>query len=132
MPPDKRGLQDMRRVMQLSNLVELLKNSAITITNVQCEAKACVDITETNSIKPEKFKESVEFLNEATLFRDAIDFYYEFTGDNSLRIQCGMKNIYMEEYYYVDCVISNYISAKDIDSKLRETIFDKIDKEIAV
>lgn len=119
----------MRQVARLSNLVELLENGTITITNVQREATASVDITETNSITPEKFKKSVESLNEAILFRDAIDFYYEFTDDNSLRIQCGMKNIYMEKYYYVDCAISDYIYTKDIDSKLSETIFDKMDKK---
>lgn len=122
----------MRRITRLSNLIKLLKNNAITIFNVKCETKASADITETGNITPDKFMESVEFLSESVLFRDAIDFYYEFTGDNSFHIQCGMKNIYMEEYYRVECVICDGISVNEVDSKLRETIFDKIDKEIVV
>lgn len=122
----------MRRITQVSNLVKLLKNNAITIFNVKCETKASADITETGNITPDKFMESVEFLSESVLFRDAIDFYYDFVNDNILRIECGMKNIYMEEYYRVECVICDGVSVNEIDSKLRETLFGKSDKKIAV
>ena len=39
----------------------------------------------------------------------------------------GMKNIYMEEYYRVECSVYDGVSAKEVDRKLRETIFDKMD-----
>ena len=76
-------------------------------------------------------KESIQFMNE-TIFKDAIDFFYEFTDTSNILIECGMKNIYMEEYYRVECSVGNGVSAKEIDKKLRETIFDRMDKKLAV
>jgi len=76
--------------------------------------------------------ESLEYLNESKLFKDGIDFYYEFMSNSSIRIECGMKNPYLDEYFYADCAIKDGISTKDIESKLRETIFDRMDEKIAV
>lgn len=121
-----------KRITDISNLLELIENNTITVTSVQCKTKAFANITETDDVEPEKFVESIQYLNEATLFRDGIDFFYEFTGKNSIRIECGMKNLYMDEYFYTDCVIKNGVTVTDVETKLRETIFDKIDGKIAV
>ena len=43
-----------------------------------------------------------------------------------------MKNIYMEEFYRVECSVCDGISAKEVDKKLRETIFDRTDEKLAV
>lgn len=120
-----------RRIVDISNLVEAIEKEMISVTSVENKTKISVDITETNPITSEKFIESVQFLNK-TIFKDAIDFYYEFTGENSVLIECGMKNIYMEEYYRVECVISDGISIDDVNKKFRETIFDRMDKKSAV
>ncbi len=72
----------------------------------------------------------MEYLNESKLFKDAVDFCYEFTGQNSLRIECGMKKPYLDEYFYADCVIQNGTSTKDVEAKLRETIFHKMDEKM--
>ena len=114
-----------------ANLVEAIENKMISIDSVECNTKFSADITETSQITPEKFIESIQFLNE-TIFKDAIDFYYEFTGANSILIECGMKNQFMEEYYRVECSVCDGISAKEVDKKLRETVFDRMDKKIAV
>lgn len=119
-----------RRITQLSNLVELIENGTITIVGVENKVKAFCDITETEQITPEKFVESIQYLNEATLFRDGIDFFYEFTGKNSIRIECGMKNLYMDEYFYADCTLKDGVSVTDVEEKLRETVFHKFDKRI--
>lgn len=120
-----------KRIVDISNLVDAIENNMISIGSVENKTKISVDITETNPITSEKFIESVRFLNK-TIFKDAIDFYYEFTGRNSVLIECGMKNIYMEEYYRVECVISDDISIDDVNKKFRETIFDRMDKKLTV
>ena len=40
--------------------------------------------------------------------------------------------MFMEEYYCVACSICNGVSAKEVNKKLRETIFDRMDKKLAV
>ena len=120
-----------RRILDISNLVEVVENKMISVDSVECKTKFSADITETNQITPNKFIESIQFLNE-TIFKDAIDFFYEFTSTNSILIECGMKNIYMEEYYRVKCSVCDGVSAKEVDKKLRETIFDRVDKKLAV
>ena len=120
-----------RRIVDISNLVEAIENKMISVDSVENKTKISVDITETNLITSEKFIESVQFLNK-TIFKDSIDFYYEFTGKNNVLIECGMKNIYMEEYYRVECSVGNGVSVDDVNKKFRETIFDRMDKKLAV
>lgn len=120
-----------RRILDVSNLVEAIENNMISVVIVNNKVKACSDITETDSITPEKFIESLQYLNEATLFRNAVDFYYEFTGKNGIHIECAMKNPYLDEYFYVECVIKDGFSIDDIDKKFKETIFDKINEKLA-
>lgn len=120
-----------RRILLLSDLIEIIENKMISIDNIECNVKFSGDITETDQIAPEKFIKSIQFLNE-TIFRDSVDFFYEFTGENSILIECGMKNMFMEEYYRVRCSVCDGVSAKEVDKKLRETIFDRVDKKIAV
>lgn len=120
-----------RRIVEVSNLVDAIENNMISIGSVENKIKISIEITETNQITPEKFIESIQFLNE-TIFKDAIDFFYEFTGTNNILIECGMKNIYMEEYYRVKCSVCDGVSTKEVDKKLRETIFDRMDKKLAV
>ncbi len=120
-----------KRIADISNLLELLENNTLKLTNVQCKTKAFADITETDNVTPTDFIESLEYLNESKLFKDAVDFCYEFTGRNGIRVECGMKNLYMDEYFYADCVIQNGTSIKDIESNLRETIFDRMDGRIS-
>lgn len=119
-----------KRITSISNLLELIENNTITVTNVQCKTKAFADITETDNVEPEKFVESIQHLNDATLFRDGIDFFYKFTSNNNIRIECAMKNPYMDEYFYADCVIKDGVSVTDVETKLRETIFHKMDGKI--
>ena len=120
-----------RRITDVSNLVEVVENKMISVDSVECKTKFSADMTETNQITPNKFIESIQFMNE-TIFKDAIDFFYEFTDTNKILIECGMKNIYMEEYYRVKCSVYDGVSAKEVDKKLRETIFDRMDKKLAV
>jgi galactose-1-phosphate uridylyltransferase len=120
-----------RRITDVSNLVEVVENKMISVDSVECKTKFSADITEIGQITPEKFIESIQFLNK-TIFKDAIDFYYEFTRKNNVLIECGMKNIYMEEFYRVECSVCDGVSKKEVDAKLRETIFDRMDKKIAV
>lgn len=120
-----------RRILLLSDLTEVIERKMISVDSIECDTKFSSDITETNQIAPEKFIESIQFLNE-TIFKDLIDFFYEVTGTNSILIECGMKNQFMEEYYRVECSACNGVSAKEVDKKLRETIFDRMDKKLAV
>lgn len=120
-----------RQILDVSNLVEAIEKEMISVASVENKTKISVDITETSQITPEKYIESIQFLNK-TIFKDAIDFYYEFTGKNSVLIECGMKNIYMEEYYRVECSVGNGVSIDDVNKKFRETIFDRMNKKLAV
>lgn len=120
-----------KRIVDIFNLVDAIENNMISVVSVENKTKISSDITETNLITSEKFIESVRFLNK-TIFKDSIDFYYEFTGKNSVLIEYEMKNIYMEEYYRVECVISDGFSTDDVNKKFRETIFDRMDKKLAV
>ena len=121
-----------RRILDVSNLVELIEKGTITVTKVENKIKACSHITETDNVTPEKFIESIQYLNEAKLFRNGIDFYYEFIGRNGVHIECAMKNPYLDEYFYVECEIKDGFSIEDIDKKFKETIFDRMDRKIAV
>ncbi len=121
-----------RQIASISNLLELIENGTIKITNVQCKTKAFADVAETDNVTTTDFIESLEYLNESKLFKDAVDFYYEFTNNNGIRIECGLKSPYLDEYFYADCVIQNGVSIEDVESKLRETIFHKMDEKIAV
>jgi len=121
----------IKRIANISNLLELIGKNVVAITTVQCKTKAFADIKETNQVTPEKFIESIQYLNESSLFKDAVDFFYEFTGRNNICIECGMKNAFLDEYFYVDCVIKDG-AIKDVETKLRETIFDRMDEKIAV
>lgn len=107
-----------RRILDVSNLVEAIENKMISIDSVECKTKFSADITETNQIAPERFIESIRFLNK-TIFKDAIDFYYEFTGGKRVFIKCSMNNIYMEECYRIECVIGDGISIDDVNKKFR-------------
>lgn len=121
-----------KQIMQLSNLVEALESKMIAISNVEIKTKASADVIATDQVTPEEFVESVQFLNEALLFRNSVDFFYEFTGDNNIRIEAGMKNRYMDEYFYVDCVIQDSFTVDDVDAKFRENILDELCEKIAV
>lgn len=121
-----------KQITQLSNLIETIEQGMISISSVESKTKASVDITVTNKITPNEFIESIQYLNESTLFRNGIDFYYEFTGKNDIQIECGMKNRYLDEYYFVDCIIQDGILADDVDAKFRENVFDRLSEKIAV
>lgn len=120
-----------RRITDVSNLAEAIENKMISVDSVECKTKFSADMTETNQITPDKFIESIQFMNE-TIFKDAIDFFYEFTDTNNILIECGMKNIYMEEYYHVKCSVCDGVSTKEVDKKLRETIFDRMNEKLAM
>ena len=119
-----------RRILLLSDLIEIIQNKMISIDSVESNVKFSADITETDQITPEKFTESIQLLSKS-IFKDAIDFFYEFTGENSILIECGMKNMFMEEYYRVECSVCEGVSKKEVDAKLRETVFDRMDKKLA-
>lgn len=119
-----------KRIVDVSNLVEAIENNMISIISVENTTKISIDISETNQVTPKKFTESIKLLNK-TLFKDAIDFFYEFTDTNNILIECEMKNIYMKEYYCVECSVGNGVSIDDVNKKFRETIFDRMDKKLA-
>ena len=121
-----------RRILDVANLVEAIEKGMISVASVENKIKAYSDITEIDNITPEKFIESLQYLNEAKLFRNGIDFYYEFTGRNGVHIESAMKNPYLDEYFYVECVIKDGFSIDDVDKKFKETIFDKMNERIAV
>ena len=118
----------MKRITMLSNLVELIENKVITVCKVKSDTTIAADVTETGTIEQNNFVESIQYLNEAKLFRDAVDFFYEFTNGR-LILEVGMKNPYMDEKYIAECNIKDEVSNKDIEEKLRETIFSKAEKE---
>lgn len=120
-----------KQIVDISNLEYVIKSNMISIVSVESKTKISIDITETSQVTPERFIESIRFLNK-TIFKDAIDFIYEFTGKDSVLIECRMKNTYMEECYRVECIISDGVSVENVNKKFRETIFDKLDKKLAV
>lgn len=121
-----------RRILDVSDLAEAIEKGMISVASVENKVKACSDITETDSVTPEKFIESLQYLNEAELFRNGIDFYYEFTSRNGVHIECAMKNPYLDEYFNVECVIMDSFSINDVDKKFKETIFNRMNEKIAV
>lgn len=112
----------MKRITLLSNLVELLENGAITIETVKNHVTATSDVTYIQDIKPTDFVESIQFLNEATYFRDAVDFFYEFK-DGKLCIDVGLKNPYMDQKYVVVCGIKDGMTVKEIEKKIKRNDF---------
>lgn len=121
-----------RRILNVSNFVEAIEKGMISVASVENKIKACSDITETDNVTPEKFIESLQYLNEAKLFRNGIDFYYDFPGRNGVHIECAMKNPYLDECFYVECTINDGFSIDDVNKKFKKTIFDRMDRKIAV
>lgn len=121
-----------KQIAQLSNLIEAIESGMISISSIECKTKASVDLTVTDQVTPDMFIESIQFLNEAALFRNGIDFFYEFVGKNGIRIECGMGNRYLEEYFCVDCIIQDSFSTDDVEEKFRENVFDRLAEKIAV
>ena len=113
-----------RRILDVSNLLEAVESGMILIVDVESKGKDCIGITQTDQVTPDQFMESIQYLNEAKLFRNGIDFYYEFTGKNSVHIDCAMKNIYLDEYFIVKCIIQDGFSANDIEAKFRKSFSD--------
>lgn len=121
-----------RRILDVSNLVEAIEKGMISVVSVENKVKACSDIAETDNVTPEKFIESLQYLNEVKLFKNGIDFFYEFTGRNGVHIESAMKNPYLDEYFYVECVIKDGFSIDDVDKKFKETIFNRMNERITV
>ena len=115
-----------KQIMQLSNLIEALETKMISISNIEVKTKLSTDITATDPVTPDQLIESIQFLNEASLFRNSVDFFYEFVGKNGIRIEAGMGNRYLEEYFCVDCIIQDGFSVDDVEEKFRESIFDRL------
>lgn len=113
-----------KRITQLSNLIEAIHSGMITINNVRSDTKLCTETKDVYTLTAEKFMDSIEFLNE-TVFKDAVDFYYDFAEDNTiLRIECGLKNAYMGEVFYADCEIAAGVSKIDLEKLLRKKFTD--------
>lgn len=124
----REGETRMKRIVKLSNLVELIENGIITVCKVKNNITIADDVTETKGIEPSNFKESIQYMNKAKLFRDAVDFFYEFTN-GKLIFEVGIKNPYMKEKYIAECRIKEKMSSQEIEKKLRETIFSKVERE---
>lgn len=120
----------MSKRVQLSSLVEAIESNMISVTMAKCETKISMHITDVNQIEPERFIESIELLNK-TIFADSIDFFYGFTEEHTINIECKIRNICVEECFYAECSIRDGISREEVDTKFRETIFDKMDKKLA-
>ncbi len=107
-----------RRIFELSTFMELIENKIITIIKVEAHTKGCANAQGTDNITPNKFLESIQYLNKAELFRNSIDFYYEFSGKNGVHIEAAMKNPFLDTYFYVDCEIQDGATFDDIDKRL--------------
>lgn len=121
----------MSKQVQLSNLVEAIKTGMISVTKAESKTEVSMDITDTNKIEPERFIESIDLLNK-TIFGNSIDFFYEFTGERTVSITCNLRNIYMEDNFFAECSIISGITRKEVNAKFRETIFDRMDKKLAM
>ena len=121
----------MSKQVQISNLVEAIKTGMISVTRAECKTKISTDITDVNQIEPERFVESIELLNK-TIFGNSIDFFYEFTEEHTVSIKCKLQNIYMEDCFIAECSIKNGITSEEVNAKFKETIFDRMDKKLAM
>lgn len=121
----------MSKQVQVSNLVEAIKTGMIIVTRAESKTKISMDITDVNQIEPEQFIESIDLLNK-TIFGNSIDFFYEFTGEHTVSIKCKLQNIYMEDSFLAECSIQNGLTSEEVNAKFRETIFDKMDKKLAM
>lgn len=118
-----------KQITDISNLLELIEDGTIAILNVRCELTIASDVTEPYKVKPTDFIESTEYLNESKLFKDAVDFTYEW-NNGELVINTGYKNLYMKEVFVAQCTLKDGISIENVEAKLRETIFDKMEEKI--
>lgn len=90
MPPYRKGENIIMSVQitQLSNLVELIEDRTISVENVRCETIASSDIKDINYVEPTDFVESLQYLNEAKLFKNGISF---------MRLQAKAASVLSEE-----------------------------------
>ena len=121
----------MSKQVQVSNLVEAIKTGMISVTRAESRTKISTDITDINQIEPERFIESIDLLNK-TIFGNSIDFFYEFTEEHTVSIKFKLRNIYMEDFFIAECSIKNGITSEEVNAKFKETIFDRMDKKLAM
>ena len=121
-----------KQITQLTNLVSAIEQGMLSISNVQSKPKSSTDITVTDQVTPDMFLEAIQFLDESVLFKNCVDFNYELVGRNGIQIEAGMKNRFLDEYFYVDCIIQDGFSVDDVEAKLRECVLDRLAEKIAV
>lgn len=119
------------QITQLSNLVELIEDRTISVENVRCETTMSSDTKETNYVETTDFVESLQYLNEAKLFKNGISFFYEWINFY-LIIKTEIRSLYTKETYIVTCTLRDGILASDVGAKLRESDLSKINKKMVV
>jgi len=109
-----------RQITNISNLLQLIENNTLAVSDVRCELTIASDVTEPYEVTPTDFIDSIKHLNQSKLFKDAVDFAYEWKN-GELVINAGYKNLYMKEVFVVQCTLKDGISTSFVESKLRET-----------
>lgn len=102
---------------QLSNA---LSSSLLQIEKVECRHKSSSQIDE---IDIETFKDSLDFLCEAGVFADFIDWHYEksISGKGKYIADSGAKNHFSENIIIVHLCANENVSDEDIAKALQFT-----------
>ena len=107
----------MRKITTTTKINEAISNNLLQITKAECSYKSFNRIDE---ISAEKFKESLDFLCEAEIFADFVDWHFErnLNKNDEYILDSGAMNPYSENIVTVYMRIGNGVKVEDIDKAL--------------
>ncbi len=105
------------------NLQKIIKMNFAAVVNVEVENK---DVREILTISSEKFNTDLDFYVKSGIFSDSLDFTFEITGKEFIRIQIGWLSSYCNSCITVKLKLCEGIKMEQVIKQLRETLFDML------
>ena len=99
-------------------LLEAITTDLLQLTKAEIYYKYSNKV---DAISPETFKESLEYLHEAGIFSNMIDWHYEkkHNADDEYIFDSGRLNGYSDIYIVAYLSVNDGVSKEDVDKVLR-------------
>lgn len=107
----------MRRRTTTQKLQQVITNNLLHITKTEVYYKTS---RKTETIDTDKFKDSLDFLCEASIFADFVDWHYEknISTKDEYKVDSGAMNSYSENVVTVYLRVGNDVDVEDIERTL--------------
>ena len=107
----------MRKRTTTQKLQQVITNNLLHITKAEVYYKTS---RKTETIDTDKFKDSLDFLCEASIFADIVDWHYEknISTKDEYKVDSGAMNPYSENVVTVYLRVGNDVDVEDIERTL--------------